>query len=115
MHERRQYVRVEVPVLVEFPHPETGQTERTFTQDVSEAGMRFPTAATLQVGQELPLTLELPFHDATMMATGEVVWIREVSRLGSPQYDVGVRFRWIEDPDRDKLAHHLANLAARRL
>ena len=115
MQERRRYIRVETPILVEFPHPESMKTERSFTQDVSENGMRFPTAVKLQIGQELALTLELPFHDAPMHATGEVVWIREVSRLGAPQYDVGVRFRWIEDPDRHRLSRHLSSLFPRRV
>ena len=115
MEERRRYIRVETPVLVEFPHPATMKTERSFTQDVNESGMRFPTAVKLQVGQELALTLELPFHDAMMHATGEVLWIRETSRLGAPQYDVGVRFRWIEDPDRQKLMRHLSSLFPRRV
>ena len=107
MQERRRHIRVETPILVEFPNPETMKTERSFTQDVSESGMRFPTAVRLQIGQELPITMELPFRDATMHATGQVQWIREVSRHGMPQYEVGVRFRWIEDPDRQRLARHL--------
>ena len=115
MQERRRHIRVETPVLVEFPNPETMKTERSFTQDVSETGMRFPTAVRLQVGQEIPLTLELPFHNLTMHATGEVLWIREVSRLGAPQYDVGVRFRWIEDHDQQRLARHLSTLFPGRL
>ena len=114
MQEQRRHIRVETPVLVEFPNPGTMKTERSFTQDVSESGMRFPTAVKLQVGQELVLTLELPFRDATMHATGEVLWIREVSRHGAPHYDVGVRFRWIEDPDRQRLARHLTNFLGPR-
>ena len=108
MDERRQYVRIGTPVLVEFPNPGTMTTERSFSQDVSESGMRFPTAVKLQMGQELPLALELPFQDATLHATGEIMWIREISRHGAPHYEVGVRFRWIEDPDRQRLTRHLA-------
>ena len=115
MQERRRHIRVETPILVEFPNPETMKTERSFTQDVSESGMRFPTAVRLQIGQELPITMELPFRDATMHATGQVQWIREVSRHGMPQYEVGVRFRWIEDPDRQRLVRHLANLFGKRV
>ncbi|MBI3996820.1 MAG: PilZ domain-containing protein [Candidatus Omnitrophica bacterium] len=115
MQERRRHIRIQTPVLVEFPNPETMKTERSFTQDVSESGMRFPSAVKLSVGQELAMTLELPFRDATMNTTGEVVWIREVSRLGAPQYEVGVRFRWIQDPDRQRLVRHLANLFGPRV
>ena len=115
MQEHRRHIRIQTPVLVEFPHPETLKTERSFTQDVSESGMRFPTAVRLQVGQELPMTLGLPFNDSTMHATAEVLWVREVSRLGAPQYDVGVRFRWLEDPDRQRLVRHLTVFFPRRL
>ena len=115
MQERRRHIRVETPILVEFPNPETMKTERSFTQDVSESGMRFPTGIRLQIGQEVPLTMELPFRDATMHATGEVLWIREVSRHGAPHYDVGVRFRWIEDPDRQRLARHLTGIFSQRV
>jgi len=109
MQERRRHIRVGTPVLVEFPNPETFKTERSFTQDVSETGMRFPTAVPLRVGQEVPLTLGLPFHHATLQATGEVLWIREISRLGTPQYEIGVRFRWMEDPDRQRFMRHLTS------
>ena len=114
MQERRRHIRIETPILVEFPHPETMQTERSFTQDVSETGMRFPTAVRLRIGQEIPLTLGLPFGDPTMHATGEVMWIREIARQGAPQYEIGVRFRWIEDPDRRQLTRHLFSLFPRR-
>ena len=115
MREERRHIRVQTPVLVEFPHPETLKTERSFTQDVSESGMRFPTPVRLQVGQEIPLTLGLPFNGSSMHATAEVLWIREVSRLGAPQYEVGVRFRWLEDPDKQRLVRHLAAFFPRRL
>ncbi len=115
MQERRRFIRLETPILIEFPAPGTMKTERSFTQDVSETGLRFPTAVRLQIGQQLPLTLELPFSRFSMQATGEVMWIREVSRLGAPQYDIGVRFCWLEDPDRQRLARHLANLFPQRV
>ena len=115
MQEGRRHIRIGSPVLVEFPNPATMKTERSFSQDVSETGMRFPTAVTLQVGQELPLALELPFLNATLHATSEIIWLREVSRHGAPQYEVGVRFRWLDDPDRQRLARYLADFVRPRL
>jgi hypothetical protein len=108
MQEQRRHIRVTTPVMIEFPNPETMKTERSFSLNVSETGLRFPTPVRLSVGHEIPLTLALPFHNAPMQATGEILWIREISRLGAPQYEVGVRFQWIDDPDRQRLAHHLA-------
>ncbi len=115
MQEKRRFIRIETPILVEFPSPGTMKTERSFTQDVSESGIKFPTPVCLQVGQQLPLTLELPFSNASMQATGEVMWVREVSRLGSPQYEVGMRFQWIEDPDRQRLNRHLSGFFPSRV
>ena len=114
MEERRLYIRINTPILIEFPRPGTMKTERSFTHDVSESGMRFPTAVKLDISQQLPLTLHIPFQDAMLQATGEVVWIREIARHGSPQYDVGVRFLWIEDPDRQRLLRHLTSIFQRR-
>ena len=115
MQEKRRFVRVDTPVMIAFPSPGTMKTERSFTQDVSESGIRFPTPVRLQIGQLLPLTLELPFSNMSMQATGEVMWIREVSRLGAPQYEVGMRFQWIEDPDRQRLGRHLSSFFPQRV
>ena len=114
MQERRRFVRVDTPVLVEFPNPETMKTERSYTRNVSETGIQFPTMVRLQVGQEIPLTLQLPFHTADMQATGEVLWVREIARMGQPQYEIGVRFHWMEDPDKHRLLTHLQGLFPRR-
>ena len=115
MKERRQVVRVNAPVLIEFPNPKTLKTERSFTMDISETGLRFPTDIPLQVGQELALSLELPFERTTFHATGEIVWVREISRHGGVQYDVGLRFRWLEDPDLQRLNRYLLAFSTGRL
>jgi len=115
MQEGRRHIRIGTPVLVEFPNPATMKTERSFSQDVSETGMRFPTGVTLQVGQELPLAVGLPFHNSTLHATSEIVWLREVSRHGAPQYEVGVRFCWLDDPDRQRLTRYLTDFVRPRL
>ena len=115
MDERRQSIRVPTPVLIEFPNPTTMKTERSYSQDVSETGLRFPTTLKLAVGQQMVLTIQLPFSNTVMHTTGEVQWIKETSRLGDPQYEVGVKFIWIEDPDRRHLARHLTNFFPRRV
>lgn len=110
MQERRRHVRVETPVLIEFSHPEAKTLVRSFTQDVSESGIRFSTDVNCQIGQEISLTLRLPFDNSAMKATGEVIWIRQIARLGGSQFEVGMRFLWVEDPDRKMLVRHLVGL-----
>ena len=114
MEERRQHIRVATPVMITFPNPVSMKAEHSYTQDVSEAGIRFPTLVKFEIGQEFPVTMTLPFQETELQAMGVVVWIREISRLGPPQYEVGVRFRWIEDPDRQRLTHHLSSVFYRR-
>ena len=108
MQERRAHIRLQAPVLVEFLDPETSKPERSFTHDISISGMRFPTAVKFQVGQDVSFALDLPSQQPPFRATGQVIWIREVARLGATQYDVGVRFRWIEDPDLQRLDSFLS-------
>lgn len=107
MLERREHSRLQAPVLVEFVDPHSAKPERSFTHDISTSGMRFPTAVKFQVGQEVPFALDLPSERPPFHATGQVVWVREVARLGATQYDVGVRFRWVEDPDLQRLSSFL--------
>jgi c-di-GMP-binding flagellar brake protein YcgR len=108
MEERRRFIRVKAPVMIEFPNPATMKTERSFTTDVSDTGVRFPTPVRLQVGQELPLTFQLPYeHPTGLQASGHVVWVREIARIAGPQYEVGVRFRWVDDPARRRLGRYL--------
>ena len=109
MQERRDYVRVQVPVLIEFPHPQTWQTERSFTCDVSATGLRFPTSVKMDIGQEVALTVQLPFQQINFNATGEVVWVREIARLGTSHYEVGLQFRWIDEHDRQRLTRFFQN------
>lgn len=115
MQERRQYIRLQVPVLVEFPNPATLKTERSYTLDISELGIRFPTTVRLQVGQQMALTLQLPFQNGTFHVTGVVAWIREIARMGDTQYEVGVRFQWMEEADLARLSRFLQNFLSSSL
>ncbi len=115
MQEQRRYVRVTTPVLIEFPNPTTLKTERSFTQDISEMGMYFPTPVRLHVGHVLAFTLQLPFQNGTFHTTGRVIWVREISRLGATQYEVGAGFRWTEPADRQRLARHLHSILSSKV
>jgi c-di-GMP-binding flagellar brake protein YcgR len=114
MRERRRHVRVETPLRAAFPHPETLKTERSITHDASDTGLRLRSAVGLQVGQRIALTLSLPFTDAPVQATGDVVWVRQSSQPGG-RYDVGLRFQWLEDAARRRLARHLAEVLPSRV
>ncbi|HEX9781067.1 MAG TPA: PilZ domain-containing protein [bacterium] len=107
MQERRRIIRIGTPILIEFDDPATGDTERSFTQDVSEEGMRFPSGVQFRAAQRVEFTLALPASNMTMRTVGEVQWVREIARHGGPQYEIGVRFTWEDEQARDRLTGHL--------
>ncbi len=113
--DRRHFPRIDTPVIVEFANPDNKQDERSYTQNLSEEGTRFPTRVKFDVGQEIHMRLQIPPSSTTIHATGQVMWVREVARITTPQYEVGVRFRWSEDPDHAALHHHLAGLFPRKV
>jgi hypothetical protein len=113
MQERRRFIRMRTPVRIDYPNPQTLKTERSVTRDVSESGLRVPTGVRLEAGQQLPLTVHVPFDGTTLQATGEVRWVRQISRSGAvPHYEVGMGFHWIEALDRQRLSRHLASLSS---
>lgn len=103
MQERREQVRLQAAVLVEFTDPSTSEPQRSFTHDLSLSGMRFPTSVQFQLGQEVPFTLDMASPQPAFHATGRIVWVREVAQAGGAHYEVGVRFHWVEDPDQQRL------------
>ncbi len=116
MEEHRRHVRVTTHVLIEFPNPATLKTERSFTQDISELGICFPTPVRLHVGQVVAFTLQLPFQNGTCLhTTGRVIWVREIGRLGTIQYEVGAGFRWTEPADRQRLDRFLHNFLSSKV
>jgi len=66
----------------------------------------------LEAGQTLPVTLELPFSPLPIQATGEIMWVRQAPRLGPARREVGLQFRWVEEPDRQRLSRHLTSVFA---
>lgn len=115
MQERRRHIRVETPVMLQFPSPATMKSEHSYSLDVSESGLRFSTTVKFELGQEIPLTLQLPFNNTAMHATGAISWVREIARHGDTQYEVGVQFRWIEDADRQRLNRYLGLVFKKRV
>jgi len=76
---------------------------QSVSRDISVAGIRFPSIEQLRGGSFLEMTLELSSDQAPIHAQGEVKWLREFSRIGAPQFEVGVEFIDMSDADRRRL------------
>lgn len=110
MKERRKFVRVDTPILIEYKHPKTRKTERSFTHDVSQKGMRFPSNVAFNSGDTLRLELGMPPHEEMMGVKAHVVWVREIAQYTISQFEIGVTFEWEERHNQMSLAKYLKSL-----
>ena len=107
--EKRRFPRCPAPVLVRCHDIEDAERHiQTISRDVSVAGIRFPATEQLRGGSILDLTIELSPDQAPIHAQGEVKWLREFSRIGAPQFEVGVEFTDMSEPDRQRLKAYCA-------
>ena len=60
------------------------------TLDLSEAGARLLVSAPFEVGEEIVLGLEGPWHNERVLRIGFVVWSFQVGKVG---YAVGVQLK----------------------
>jgi len=102
--ERRRYPRCPAPIMVRCHPIEEGAFHvQSISRDISTAGIRFPSVEQLRVGSLLELTIQLTPDQAAIQAQGEIKWLREFSRIGGPQFEVGVEFTDMSDADRQRL------------
>jgi c-di-GMP-binding flagellar brake protein YcgR len=104
--EKRRYPRCQAPVLVRCQVRGAGAALEVHSvgRDVSLAGIRFPVMEQLRGGEMLDMTMELSASQRPVRAEGAVRWVREFSRIGRPQYEVGVEFTDLEGEDRRRLS-----------
>lgn len=107
--ERRHFPRCPAPALVRcHAIEETSSQIQSISRDISMTGIRFPAIEQLRVGALLELTIELTPDQPAVQAQGEIKWLREFSRIGGPQFEVGVAFTDMAETDRQRLQLYCA-------
>ena len=107
--EQRRYPRCPAPVLVRCHTIEERSVQiQSISRDLSVSGIRFPALEQIRGGALLELTIELSPDQPPIHAQGEVKWLREFSRIGKPQFEVGVAFTDMADADRQRLSAYCA-------
>ena len=102
--DKRRYPRCPAPVMVRcHPIEEAGFHVQSISRDISVAGIRFPAVEQLRGGSLLELTIGLSSDQPPIQAQGEVKWLREFSRIGAPQFEIGVEFTDMSSADRRRL------------
>jgi len=95
--QRRQFVRIETTTTVSLTR-ENGDVEKTFTLNLSGAGLLLGGPADLQMDELLKVDIEVGDEEPPIHARGRVV--RETA-----EGNKGVRIEMIEEGDRERLIH----------
>ena len=79
MHERRKFIRFNVPLDVEFrPLEDTADYSPGTTTNFSREGFCFETLDPhLKLNQILELNIKHPFNQSFVPAQGEIVWMEQ--------------------------------------
>ena len=114
MQERRQYVRLDEKLSVNYAVlPRTGQSD-SGTKDIGGGGIRFLADKSLTPGTRLRVNITIP-GEGSIPFTGEVIWSEHYrASATAPQeesFETGVRFIKISPEDRELIKRYvLTNL-----
>jgi len=108
LHERRRYIRIEVPLKVKITGE--GWTEEVATKNISPIGMRFETGRRFRQMDVLGLEVYLPADDISIDLKGKVIWQEKTSLEDNALYDVGIEIIEIKEEHKNALLKYLCDL-----
>lgn len=110
MEEKRKYVRIEWPVVVQYKTIEEPYTQDQIVgKDISEGGVSFIVYERLTKGTRLEMQIQVPFDSMPVFAKGEVVWIKKIVREPGAAFEVGISFSEVDPKDKKRLKMYLDN------
>ena len=110
MQEKRQFVRIDWPIVVQYKTlVEPYTDDRIVGSDISEGGVCFIVYERLQKGTILDMQIQVPFDSMPMFAKGEVVWIRKAGQGHANAFEVGIKFTEVDRRDQKRLKIYIDN------
>ncbi|NQV04056.1 MAG: PilZ domain-containing protein [Candidatus Omnitrophica bacterium] len=104
MEEKRKFVRISWPVLVQYRTLEEPFTrDQSIGKDVSEGGVSFTVYERLAKGMALDMQIQTPFDSLPIFVKARVAWIRNVGEEHEKRFEVGVNFTDVDSKDRKRL------------
>lgn len=114
MRERREYVRSNGLVLVNYKVPQLDLEGKSSAYDVSGVGMRISVDRNLENGTLLELEIYLPGSSQPILAKGEVAWSEQfpgkaAARMADDKkyFYAAVRFTVIDENNRARIADYV--------
>jgi c-di-GMP-binding flagellar brake protein YcgR len=106
MQERRKFIRINESLKVRYQVLRSFRLVTSHSKDFSEGGIRLPVIQRLQPGMVLEIEIYFPQYQKPAVATGEVVWIREIEDLKFP-FVVGIKFINIDAASLNKIRNYI--------
>jgi len=110
IEERRRYLRLNVPVEIEYALPSSDRRCSTTTKDISAFGIKFLSQDKLQVNALLEITLRLPNTQNPVHVTGRVAWLKRAGSEDNSPCDIGIEFVKIEEDNKNTFLKYLCDV-----
>jgi len=108
MEEKRRFVRIDWPVVVQYKTLEEPITkDQTLGRDISENGISFVVYERLPKGTRLDIQIQTPFDSLPIFVKGKVSWIRALGEESKKTFEVGVEFIEIDQKDQRRLREYI--------
>ncbi|MFC1509062.1 PilZ domain-containing protein [Candidatus Omnitrophota bacterium] len=110
MEEKRRFVRIEWPVLVQYKTLEDPATEdQIVAKVISEGGVSFTVYEKLTKGTKLDMQIQVPFDSMPMFIKAKVVWIKKATEELGKAFEIGVEFLEVDPRDKKRLKLYINN------
>jgi len=116
MQEKRRFVRIDWPVVVQYKALEEPSTQDQIVgRDISEGGISFTVYERLAKGTKLDMQVQVPFDSMPIFVKGKVVWIRKAGEEHGKAFEIGVSFIEVDLKDQKRFKMYIENeIKARR-
>jgi type IV pilus assembly protein PilZ len=104
--DRRVHARTDIELRVGYGS--VGEFLSDWTSNVSVGGMFLRTTEPKPVGTRFKLRFQIPEHDRTIEAQGEVCWVIPGNTTPPPQPGMGIRFADVHPHDQEAIARLIA-------
>lgn len=109
MEEKRRFVRIEWPIIVQYKALEEPSTQDQIVgRDISEGGVSFTVYERLPKGTMLDMQIQVPFDSMPLFAKGSIVWVKKVGEEHAKTFEVGVGFTEIDPRDQKRLKMYIS-------
>lgn len=109
VEEKRRYLRLNVPIEIEYILPGSDKIYKAVTKDISAIGLRFATQSELPKDTALELKLKLPNIPNPIHANGRIAWLKKLDSKEEP-FSIGVEFIKIEEDNKNTFLKYLCDL-----